>query len=127
MFSRYSLFGGRRSTDRRGRSEGQYYDRYSPRLGAALVAIGLLCALDAVFTLLYIQKDGKEANPIMRALIDAAPPTQFVVLKCVVTNLGLAVLCMHKSFRFVKPMIATLLAVYAALFVYHIYLAAAAS
>jgi len=126
MLSWYTLVGGRRAGDRRGAVEGQYVDRYSPWLAVALVAIGLLCALDAVFTLLYIQKDGQEANPIMKALIDSARPTTFVILKCVVTNVGLAVLCVHKNFRYVKPMIATLLFVYSALFVYHIYLAATA-
>jgi hypothetical protein len=126
ILSRYTFFGGRRTGDRRGNAEGQYVDRYSPRLAAALVAIGLLCALDAVFTLLYIQKDGNEANPVMKALIDSTAPRSFLVVKCLVTNLGLAVLCLHKNFRFVRPMIGVLLFVYSALFMYHIYLAATA-
>jgi hypothetical protein len=127
MLSWYTFRGGRRIGDRRGGGDGQYVDRYSAGLAVSLVAIGLLCALDAVFTLLYIQKDGQEANPIMKALIDSAGPTTFVVLKCVVTNVGLAVLCVHKNFRLVKPMIGTLLFVYSALFMYHIYLAATAT
>jgi hypothetical protein len=125
MISWYTFVRGRRVGDRRGSSDGQYVDRYSPRLTAALVAIGVLCAVDAVFTLLYIQRDGKEANPVMRALIQSSAPTTFVLLKCVITNVGLAVLCLHKNFKYVKPMIATLLFIYAALFLYHIYLAAA--
>ncbi len=127
MLSWYTLLGGRRVGDRRGSGDGQYVDRYSVGLAVSLVAIGLLCALDAIFTLLYIQKDGKEANPVMRALIDSSAPATFVILKCLVTNLGLAVLCVHKNFRFVRPMIGTLLVVYSALFGYHIYLAASAT
>jgi len=126
ILSRYTLFGGRRVGDRRSAdSADQYVDRYPAGLAVAFVTIGVLCALDAVFTLLYLQKvPGGEANPIMAALIDGAGPTYFVLLKCAITNVGLVVLCMHKNFRFVKPVIAALLAVYTALFMYHIYLAA---
>lgn len=125
MFSRYTIFAGRRADDRRSPgAPDQYVDRYPASLAVAFAAIGVLCALDAVFTLLYLQKGGGEANPVMAALIDGAGPTYFVVLKCAVTNLGLVVLCMHKNFRFVKPVIAALLFVYSALFLYHIYLAA---
>lgn len=125
MLSTFTFFGGRRARDRREPDAvNQYVDRYPGTLAAALVAIGLLCALDAVFTLLYLQKGGAEANPLMAALIDGAGPVQFLVLKCAVTNLGLIVLCLHKNFRFVKPVIMSLLGIYSALFAYHIYLAA---
>jgi hypothetical protein len=125
ILSRYTFFGGRRAGDRRGVArDGQYVDRYPTGLAVALVAIGLLCAVDAVFTLLYMQKGGDEANPVMKALIDAAGPRNFLVLKCVITNLGLVVLCLHKNFRFVRPVIGALLFVYSALFGYHLYLAA---
>ena len=120
----YSLRGGRRAGERRGAdSSGLYVDRYSAPLAAALVSIGALCALDAVFTLLYLQKGGTEANPIMEALIDRAGPRAFLVLKCLVTNLGLFVLCLHKNFPLVKQVIVGLVAVYGTLFLYHIYLA----
>ena len=124
MLSRYALFGGRRAGDRRDpESANQYVDRYPVGLAAALVAIGVLCALDAVFTLLYIQRGGGEANPVMRVLFEEAGPIRFLVLKCIVTNVGLVVLCLHKNFRLVKPVIGVLLAVYTLLFAYHIYLA----
>jgi hypothetical protein len=124
MLSRYSLFGGRRAGERRGASDGQYVDRYPTGLAVSFVSIGMLCALDAVFTLLYLQRGGEELNPFMRALIDSAGPRNFLVLKCVVTNVGLVVLCLHKNFRFVRTVVAALLFVYSALFAYHIYLAA---
>jgi hypothetical protein len=126
MFSRYTLFGGRRRGDRRGEGDTeQYVDRYPVGLAISLVVIGALCALDAVFTLLHLQRGGGEANPIMDVLIREAGAQPFIVLKCVVTNIGLVVLCLHKNFRYVKPVIASLLAIYAGLFVYHIYLATA--
>ena len=124
MFSRYTLFGGRRAGDRRNEgSTEQYVDRYPISLVAALVVIGALCALDAVFTLMHLQRGGGEANPVMDALIQGAGARPFIVLKCVVTNLGLVVLCLHKNFRYVKAVIAALFAIYAGLFLYHIYLA----
>ena len=124
MFSRFSLFGGRRSGDRRGvAGSASYVDVYEPWLAGCLVAIGMLCALDAIFTLLYLQRGGSEANPLMESLIGCGPQT-FVLVKCGITNIGLLVLCLHKNFRHVKIVIGSLLALYAALFAYHLYLAA---
>lgn len=128
MISRFTLFGGRRAGDRRderavGAAAATYVDRYEPWLAAALVAIGALCALDAVFTLIYLQKGGTEANPLMDHLIGWGPQP-FVIVKCGITNLGLMVLCLHKNFRHVKKVIGGLLFLYSALLVYHLYLAA---
>ena len=124
ILSRHSLLGGRRVGDRRIEgSPNQYVDRYESWLVGALVAISALCAFDAVFTLLYIQKGGSEANPVMAAVIEWGP-RPFLILKCVVTNLGLAILCLHKNFRYVKSVICVLLAIYSLLLVYHLWLAA---
>ena len=61
--SRYSFFGGRRRGDRRSPNAANIYvDVYEPWLAGVLVAIGVLCALDAVFTLVYLQKGGEEAR-----------------------------------------------------------------
>jgi hypothetical protein len=124
VLSRYSLMGGRRAGDRRdAQAANIYVDRYEPWLAAALVAIAALCAFDAVFTLLYIQKGGSEANPIMAAVIEWGP-RPFLILKCVITNVGLVILCLHKNFRYVKQTIGALLGIYGALLVYHLWLAA---
>ena len=124
MFSRFSFLGGRRTGDRRDpQAAGIYVDLYEPWLAGAFVAIGVLCALDAVFTLLYIQRGGTEANPIMDHVIGWGP-RPFVLVKCGITNLGLLVLCLHKNFRHVKFVVGVLLGLYTALLGYHIYLAA---
>jgi len=130
MLSRFTLFGGRRAGDRRdeaavggGATAATYVDVYEPWLAASLVAIGSLCALDAVFTLIYLQKGGSEANPLMDYLIGWGPQT-FVIVKCGITNVGLLVLCLHKNFRHVKKVIGGLLFLYSALLLYHLYLAA---
>jgi hypothetical protein len=124
VLSRHAWFGGRRRGDRRSAGDANsYVDVYEPWLAGALVAVGALCAIDAIFTLLYIQKGGGEANPVMAELIDCGPQ-QFVLVKCGVTNLGLIVLCLHKNFRWVKEVIGGLLLIYSLLFAYHLYLAA---
>lgn len=124
FFSRYTILGGRRKSDRRlGNAVNSYVDLYEPWIGGALVTIGILCALDAVFTLLYIQKGGAEANPVMDYVIDKGPVT-FLLVKCGITNVGLLILCLHKNFRYVKVVIAFLFAIYSVLFLYHLYLAA---
>jgi hypothetical protein len=123
FLSRYTFFGGRRASDRRyGHVANTYVDRYEPWVGGVLVAIGLLCALDAVLTLLYLQKGGEEANPIMDEVIQWGPQT-FVLVKCGVTNAGLMILCLHKNFRYVKGVMGALLGIYALLTLYHLWLA----
>ena len=122
-FSRYALFGGRRAGDRRRENDTNIYvDRYEPSVALMLILIGVLCAADAVLTLLHLQRGGEEANPLMAQLIDCGPQT-FVLVKCAITNLGLLVLCLHKNFRFVRPIITSLLAIYGLLLAYHAYLA----
>jgi hypothetical protein len=123
VLSRYTLVGGRRQGDRRQDAAAPcYVDRYEPWLMGTLVAISLLCALDAVFTLLYVQRGGSEANPLMAAVLEWGP-LPFLALKCGVTNLGLVVLCLHKNFRLVRGVTVGLLVVYALLFAYHLVLA----
>lgn len=123
LLSRWSFWGGRRRGDRRaGASVNTYVDVYDSTTAFVLVAIGVLCALDAVFTLMYLQKGGEEANPLMAAVIEWGP-RPFILFKCAVTNVGLAVLCLHKNFRWVRTVIGALFAAYVLLFVYHLFLA----
>ncbi|MEN8149480.1 MAG: DUF5658 family protein, partial [Planctomycetota bacterium] len=70
IFSRYTFHGRRGDFRRRAEGANAYVDRYSPWMMAALVAIMVLCVLDALFTLLYLQRGGSEVNPIMAAAIE---------------------------------------------------------
>ena len=126
IFSRYSLFGKRQGFRRGGEAVGSYVDRYGPRMMALLIAIIGLCILDALFTLLYIQRGGGELNPLMDAAIDAGV-FPFLALKCGLTLVGMAFLCLHKNFRFVKAILTGVLLLYIALFGYHVYLSTMAA
>lgn len=123
LFSRYSISGRRREFRREGESSNTYVDRYSPRLMAVLTLIAGLCLMDALFTLLYIQRGGGELNPIMDAAIRLGV-VPFVAIKCGLTFAGLLFLCLHKNFRFVKVIIASVLILYTALLCYHFYIVA---
>jgi len=121
MFSRYTLI-GRRGRFRRGEERGNaYVDRYSPKMMAALVTIVVLCVLDALFTLLYLQRGGSELNPIMAAAIEVGV-VPFLLIKNGLTILGVLFLCLHKNFRLVKPLIGGILVLYLLLLFYHLYL-----
>ena len=123
MLSRYSFFGRRFGCRRTGEAANAYVDRYGNMMLGILVAIFFLCRLDAIFTLLYIQRGGAELNPVMRAAIDAGV-IPFFLLKCGLTLPGIVFLCIHKNFRHVRAILVGVLLVYTALFGYHLYLAA---
>jgi hypothetical protein len=123
MLSRY-LFVGRRSSFRRdGETPNRYVDRYGPGMIAVMTAIFAMCVLDAIFTLVYIQNGGAEANPVMAVMIEAGV-FPFYAVKCGMTIVGILFLCLHKNFRMVKVLIGAVLVLYTALLGYHLYLAA---
>ena len=67
FLSRYSFSGGRRMT---GGEEGvSFYDRYHLLTWIVLTLFLVLNVLDAHFTLIYLQRGGEEANPIVAALL----------------------------------------------------------
>ena len=121
-FSRFSLGGRRKGARRSGAGVNIYVDRYSGRVMASLMLIAGLCVLDALFTLLYLQRGGAELNPLMDAAIRAGV-APFIIIKCGLTFAGITFLCLHKNFRFVRAIILAVLILYVALMGYHYYVA----
>lgn len=121
ILSRYTFFGRRGAFRRDVEGGNAYVDRYSTWMMAALVAIMVLCVLDALFTLLYLQRGGTELNPIMAAAIGMGV-IPFLAIKNGLTILGVLFLCLHKNFRHVKPVIVGVLVLYLLLLMYHLYL-----
>jgi hypothetical protein len=90
--------GGRRKAFRRS-EEGRnaYVDCPSRRALALVCFVVAASAFDALFTLLFIQDGGREANPLMAMLIDRGE-TPFVWMKMALTGLGAWFLAAHQYF-----------------------------
>lgn len=108
----------RRARGRRHEDHSSYVDRYSKRDVALLLSIFLLNVGDAFFTMLWLGRGGKEANPVMDFFLDIGPGA-FLVQKCLVVGAWLLILLAHKNFRFARIGLYASLAVYAVLMLIH--------
>jgi len=104
---------GRRESDREG-----YVDRYTKRDVILLLTIFLLNVGDALMTLLWLERGGREANPIMEFFLDIGP-WAFLVQKCLVVGLWLVILVVHKNFRLARFGLYSALVVYGTLMIVH--------
>jgi Domain of unknown function (DUF5658) len=114
MFSRYTLYGGRRKEIRRGedRKRHRYVDVYSPWLLLMLLSIIMISCVDAYLTLLMIEnKIVIEGNPVMAYYLNFGAITFFIV-KYSFTALSVIILCILKN-SFVSKA-----GLFAAMFVY---------
>jgi hypothetical protein len=85
-----------------------------------LVLFVVICsALDALFTLLYIQQGGSEANPIMALALNYGI-TAFVGLKMGLTGLGALLLAIHEHSWFSWRSLQALALTYTILLLYHL-------
>jgi hypothetical protein len=105
--------GGRRDTD-----HSSYVDRYTKRDVALLLTIFLMNVGDALLTMMWLERGGREANPVMDFFLDIGP-TAFLVQKCLVVGFWLVILLAHKNFRFAKLGLYASLVVYAMLMIIH--------
>lgn len=105
--------GGRREVDRSG-----YVDRYTKIDVALLLSIFLLNVADAFFTMLWLERGGKEANPVMDFFLDIGP-WAFLAQKCLVVGFWLILLVVHKNFRFARIGLYASFVIYAVLLLVH--------
>jgi len=114
------LFGGpyRRALGRRLTDQADYVDVYSHRDIALLLAIFLLNVGDAFFTMLWLSRGGREANPVMDFFLDIGPGA-FIIQKCFIVGIWLVILLVHKNFRFARLGLYAALAVYSMLMIVH--------
>lgn len=108
----------RRAAGRRAEDRSEYVDRYTLQDVWLLLSIFLLNVGDAYFTMLWLSRGGKEANPAMNFLLEIGPGA-FLVQKCLLVGFWLVILTMHKNFRFAKMGLYASLAVYALLMALH--------
>ncbi|MDH3225404.1 MAG: DUF5658 family protein, partial [Gemmatimonadota bacterium] len=121
---------GRRRTVRRDSDDGFVQpDHIHPRIAAAVIAVVVLSAMDAYFTLHLIRAGVvSEANPIMRFFIDT-DPQMFINVKTAFTAGALMFLAVCSSLRVfsrlkVESILYGVLGLYVALIGYHLTLLA---
>src|SRR5210317_1416564 len=105
---KYLLFNGRRERSRRDEDRGKaaIFDRYNQKLFLAITTILVLSILDAVLTLIVIQRGATELNPVMAYFLEHGTPT-FIVAKYVLTSIGVLILLIFKNVFLTKIKIYT--------------------
>jgi len=95
---KYFLFNGRRERIRRAEDNQKavFFDRYPPKLFAAIAAILMLSIFDALLTLILISKGSTELNPVMAYFLQHGLLT-FIVAKYVLTSIGVFILLILKN------------------------------
>ena len=105
---KYLLFNGRREGIRRedDRSRVFFFDRYNPKLFAAITAILMLSIFDALLTLILIDKGSTELNPVMAYFLQHGL-LPFIVVKYLLTSIGVVILLIFKNVFLTKVKIYT--------------------
>jgi hypothetical protein len=102
LLSRFTLFGRRQAIRRKDDlAKGGYVDRYSATLFFFLVLIIGLNILDSLFTLMILDAQGWELNPIVRSVIDLYG-YEFWIWKFFFVSSCLVLLSPHSKVRRVK-------------------------
>lgn len=122
---RWAIHGRRRHVRREGDCGLVQVDHIHPRIVVAVVAVLLLSALDAYFTLFLIRAGAvTEANPVMRFFMDGDSQT-FINIKTVFTAGALLFLTVCSGLRVftrvrVEQILYGVVGLYAALITYHL-------
>ncbi|CAN5757010.1 MAG: hypothetical protein H0T87_11665 [Gammaproteobacteria bacterium] len=88
---------GRRARERRYNGPAGYIDRYEMPLFAVSIGVFVLGCVDACLTLRLLAAGATEVNPLLDAVL-RADTRLFLVLKFVLTAIGLVLLVLHKNF-----------------------------
>jgi len=99
----------------------RFVDIYSSRLAFMLLAFFFFTVVDSVSTLVYLDKGGREINPIARWMIEQGDDF-FILTKGVVSGVCILFVMVHKNFKYSRVAIIFGFLFYLALTVYHIIL-----
>lgn len=120
--SRYTFLGKRKGFRRAGdQKKSVYVDRYGTRLFFVITLIVGLNILDALFTMMIIDLNGSEVNPIVLSVM-ALYGDNFWIWKFCILSFSLVVLCLHSRFRGVKPIVAGSCVIYLVVVLYQIFI-----
>ncbi len=97
VFTRY-LFAGKRGIPRREADRGsfQIVERYSAKVLTVILVIIGLSLLDAIFTLLLIDRGARELNPVMAVCLEQSP-FFFISVKYLLTSASVIILLFIKD------------------------------
>jgi hypothetical protein len=118
FWSAIRFYGRRKGFRRAGEAHRTYVDCPSQRVVALLLIVVGASVLDALCTLLLIQRGGDEANPFM-ALVLNHGETLFVGIKMALTAIGAWLLAVHQHFPLAYKGLHVLAAGYVALLLTH--------
>jgi len=94
----YTLRGRRRKARRAEEAENYYVDRYELRYLFLIIAILVMCFLDAFLTVILLQLGAEELNPFMLIFIEKDVVLSMII-KYVITAVSLICILIHKNFR----------------------------
>ena len=121
LFSRYTLFGGRRREARRGEeSHGYIADHHGTVMFVAVVMIALLNVLDAFYTMLFLSHGGTEMNPFVDWVLVPGGVWPFIIIKSVGIGVCVAFLTLTKNFTASRIGLAIVLIGYSVLLGWHL-------
>jgi Domain of unknown function (DUF5658) len=118
LWTSLRLRGRRQGARRAGEGQNTYVDRPHRRVSLMVGIITVCSLLDALFTLLYIERGGSEANPLMALAINLGVRT-FVGLKMGLTGVGTVLLALHQNFRLGLRGLYGIVLTYLVLLAYH--------
>lgn len=122
MFSRYTLFGGRRKDCRRDHERpGSFVDLHGPVLFAVITSIVGLNFLDAFFTALFLSHGGQEMNPFIDWLLGFGL-WPFLIGKSLGIGICVAFLTLTKNFFVSRIGLTIVLVGYTVLLFWHMHL-----
>lgn len=96
-----SMYKKRRRTERRAglSDDNTYVDIHGPYIAFATIAVMLFCVMDAVFTLMLIERGSSELNPLLAWMLEI-DIFWFFTVKYTITAICVLWVVMHKHFNF---------------------------
>ena len=119
--SAYTFRKGRRFTVDESVEDGGFVDLYSQRLAILLLLFFFFTVVDSVSTLIYLDKGGREMNPVAQWMIDQGDEF-FILVKGTLSAVCILFVMIHKNFRYSQIAIILGFTFYSALTIYHMIL-----
>ena len=122
MFSRHTIFGGRRRDCRRAdETRGAFVDNHGTLLFLVVTSVAAFNVLDALFTVLFLSYGGLEINPLVAASLESGIWV-FLTMKSVGIGACVIFLSLTKNFLVSRIGLGVVFVGYMLLMVWHLWL-----